>query len=70
MDALSCCSCTIKRNQDPNKAFPTGTVDKNILQVTSEDIDYFKRFKPLHYLTLQEMIRHGEAAIVQESTGA
>jgi len=41
-----------------------------ILQVTPEDLDYFKQFKPLHYLTLQEMIRHGEAVIVKESSGA
>jgi hypothetical protein len=42
------------------------TVNKNILQVTPEDIDYFHRFKPLHYLALQEMIRHGEAEIVEK----
>jgi hypothetical protein len=48
----------------------SGTVDKNILQVTPEDVDYFRRFKPLHYLTLQEMIRHGEAEIVKEPSEA
>jgi hypothetical protein len=43
--------------------------DKNILQVTLDEVDYFRQFKPLHYLTLQEMIRHGEAEIVKESSG-
>lgn len=47
----------------------SGTTDKPILPVTTGDIEYFRRFKPLHYLTLQEMIRHGEAALVDESTG-
>lgn len=45
-------------------------IDKNILQVTPEDVDYFKRFKPLHYLTLQKMILHGEAVIVKDASGA
>lgn len=41
-----------------------------ILQVTKEDINYFKWFKPLHYLTLQEMIRQGRAVIVKDASGA
>jgi len=45
-------------------------IQKNILQVTREDVDYFKRFKPLHYVALQEMIRHGEAVIVEDFSGA
>ncbi len=46
----------------------SGTPDKSILRVTSEDVDYFRHYKPLHYLTLQEMIRHGEA-VIEEPTG-
>ena len=46
-----------------------GTLQNPILHVTSEDVEYFRQYKPLHYLTLQEMIRHGEAVIV-ESTGS
>jgi hypothetical protein len=47
----------------------SGIADKNILQVTPGDVEYFKRFKPLHYLTLREMIRHGEAVISKEICG-
>lgn len=38
-----------------------------ILKVTPEDIDYFRQFKPLHYLTLQKMLAAGRAEIVKES---
>lgn len=37
--------------------------DNPILYVSHEDVDYFRQYKPLHYITLQEMIRHGEAVI-------
>jgi len=49
---------------------PNAFVQKNVLQVTREDVDYFKQFKPLHYITLREMIRHGEAEIMDASPGA
>ena len=35
-----------------------------VLGVTEEDVEYFRRFKPLHYLCLQEMLKHHEAEIV------
>jgi hypothetical protein len=43
----------------------SATTDKPILKVTEEEADYFRHYKPLHYLTLQEMIRHGEALIIE-----
>jgi len=49
---------------------PPAIMQKNILQVTREEIDYYNKFKPLHYLALKEMIRHGEAEIVEVSPGA
>ena len=43
-----------------------GTEDRNILQVTQEDVDHFHRFMPLHYLTLKAMIENGEAEIINK----
>jgi hypothetical protein len=45
-----------------------GDIKNNpILEVTPEDVDYFRQNKPLHYRTLTEMIRYGEA-IVRDSS--
>lgn len=45
-------------------------VDKNtLLQVTPDEVEYFRKFKPLHYIALNEMLKHGEAEVVKESAG-
>jgi len=43
------------------KDFPVA----GILEVSPDEVDYFKRNRPLHYLALTKMLAHGEARIVQ-----